>query len=324
MASSPDDTPAVLVLGAGELGMSVLKSFTARGSLAAHVSVLLRPATIDSKDRGKQRDVQVIREWGIRIVPGDISSASVTELATLVAPFDLVISCTGFSAGRGTQVKIVKAVLSARVKKFIPWQFGVDYDRIGMGSTQELFDEQLQVREMLRSQPSSSTQWKIISTGIFCSFLFEPWFGVVEPMVSGEIVVRALGSWENAVTVTTAEDIGALTVAVVLSPTTGWNSITFVAGDTITYGALASLVREAAPSRQVQTEEWTVEVLRQRLAEDAADAVSQYRVVFAEGVGVSWDVECTWNAIHGIRTTSVREWLKTHSEALAMRSTLKN
>lgn len=316
MTTPAENIPGVLVLGAGELGMSVLRNFGARESLSAQVSVLLRPATIDSEDPVKQRDVQTIRKWGIRIVPGDIGAASTAEIASLLAPFDLVISCTGFSAGRGTQVKIAQAVLAANVKKFVPWQFGVDYDRIGMGSAQELFDEQLQVRELLRNQPTNTTQWKIISTGIFCSFLFESWFGVVEPLTSGEIIVRALGSWENAVTVTTIEDIGSLTVEVVVSPDTEWNSVTFVAGDTITYEALATLVKGAAPSRRVRTEEWRVETLRQLLAEDPTDAVKQYRVVFAEGVGVSWDLKHAWNAINGIKTTSVRGWLETHAAVL--------
>jgi hypothetical protein len=47
-----------------------------------------------------------------------------------------------------------------------------------------------------------------VSTGMFMSFLFEPVFDVVG--ITGNCV-HALGSWENAVTVTTSEDIGALT-----------------------------------------------------------------------------------------------------------------
>jgi hypothetical protein len=47
--------------------------------------------------------------------------------------------------------------LDAGVKRYFPWQFGVDYDVIGGGSAQDLFDEQLDVRDLLRSQ--DRTEW---------------------------------------------------------------------------------------------------------------------------------------------------------------------
>jgi len=72
-------------------------------------------------------------------------------------------------------------------------------------------------------------------TGIFISFLFEDFFGVV----SGDLkTVRALGSWQNTVTVTDVEDIGKVTAEV------GWdgdgirNEVVFIAGDTISYRRL--------------------------------------------------------------------------------------
>jgi hypothetical protein len=43
-------------------------------------------------------------------------------------------------------------MLSAGVKRYLPWQFGVDYDVIGRGSAQTLFDEQFDVRDLLRGQ----------------------------------------------------------------------------------------------------------------------------------------------------------------------------
>jgi hypothetical protein len=105
--------------------------------------------------------------------------------------------------GPGVQRKIARAAQNAHVKRFVPWQFGVDYDVIGRNSPQDLFDEQLDVRDMLRAQPN--TEWVIVSTGMFTSFLFEPAFGVVDLAAN---TVNALGSWDTAVTLTTADDIG--------------------------------------------------------------------------------------------------------------------
>ncbi|MGF6660693.1 hypothetical protein QF000_002338 [Paraburkholderia atlantica] len=68
----------------------------------------------------------------------------------------------------GVQLKITQAALDAKVKRYFPWRFGVDYDIIGRGSAQVLFDEQLDVRDLLRAQ--TGTEWVIVSTGMFTSF----------------------------------------------------------------------------------------------------------------------------------------------------------
>lgn len=91
-----------------------------------------------------------------------------TTLAALFRPFHTIISCTGFVAGRDTQFKLAHAVLVAGVARYFPWQFGVDCDVIGRGSAQDLFDEQLDVRDLLRGQ--EGTEWVIVSTGMFMSF----------------------------------------------------------------------------------------------------------------------------------------------------------
>ena len=62
------------------------------------------------------------------------------------------------------------------------------------------------MRELLRAQ--TATEWVIISTGMFMSYLFDPEFGVVDLERSE---VHALGTHDTAVTLTTPDDIGALT-----------------------------------------------------------------------------------------------------------------
>jgi len=39
------------------------------------------------------------------------------------------------------QRKITAAVLHAGVGRYVPWQFGVDYDVVGRGSGQDIWDE---------------------------------------------------------------------------------------------------------------------------------------------------------------------------------------
>lgn len=295
----------ILILGAGELGMSVLRNLARRaGSSALSISVLLRPSTIQSTDALKQRDIDELRVLGIEPVPGDLAADSVDTLAALLQRFDTVVSCTGFVGGKGVQLKIARAALHAGVPRFFPWQFGVDYDVIGRGSTQDLFDEQLDVRDLLRGQ--TRTDWVIVSTGMFTSFLFEPSFGVVD-VERG--IVRALGSWDNAVTVTTAEDIGVLTTEILLTEPRISRRVVHVAGETIGYRELADKL-DAFTGRTFERVEWTVPQLRQELALDPDDGLKKYRVVFAEGKGVAWDAQQTFNAQRAIAVENVGQWMR--------------
>jgi len=207
------------------------------------------------------------------------------------------------AANTGTQVKVCRAVLAAKVKRYLPWQFGVDYEKIGRSSSQNLFTEQLDVRDLLRNQ--SSTSWVIISTGMFMSFLFEDYFGIVN---ADKSTVRALGSWENLVTVTDVKDIGRMTAEVVLAEPELKNQVVFIAGDSISYDTLAYVV-EKVYGKEVNREEWTVPALKDDLAKDPDNGIKKYRVVFAEGRGVAWDRNVTLNFKKGIILQTVELWL---------------
>ena len=94
---------SILVLGAGELGMAMLRSLVRRaaGVSALSIAVLLRPSTIDSGDPRKQKDIDELHALGVELVPGDLSGQSVTDLAAVFSRFDTLISCTGFVGGSG-------------------------------------------------------------------------------------------------------------------------------------------------------------------------------------------------------------------------------
>ena len=298
----------ILVLGAGELGMAVVRTLVRRTAPAAiPVTVLLRPATIQSTDPVKQKDVAELRSLGVEIVPGDLSDQSGTALAAIFRRFDTVISCTGFVGGPGVQLKLARAALDAGVKRYLPWQFGVDYEVIGRGSAQDLFDEQLDVRDLLRSQVQ--TEWVIVSTGMFTSFLFEPAFGVVD---LARNTVNALGGWDNAVTVTTAEDIGALTTEIVFSEPRIANQVVYIAGDTVTYRQLADTI-DRLMGTEVLRSAWSVDELKRKLVQEPGDSLRKYRVVFAEGRGVAWDRQSTFNAQRGIAVSGLEEWMRSNA-----------
>ncbi|KAJ6582985.1 saccharopine dehydrogenase-like oxidoreductase [Mycena vulgaris] len=296
---------ATLVLGAGELGIAVIKSLASNPSHKSALNVLLRPSTSPNH----QTLLSELKTLNVIVKYGNIGNDSVETLANLFRGHTTIISCIGFAAGSGTQMKLARAVLAAGVARYMPWQFGVDYDIIGRGSPQDLFDEQLDVRDLLRGQ--TRTLWKIISTGMFTSFLFEPSFGVVD-LEAG--VCRALGGWETAVTVTTPRDIGLLT-ARIAGETWESSGVLYIAGDTVAYRALADTV-ERVLGKEVERQLWTIEDLVEKLADDPADGMKKYRAVFAMGKGVSWPIEGTYNYEKGIPVEGVEAWLKRHVNGL--------
>ncbi|KAB8071388.1 hypothetical protein BDV29DRAFT_18625 [Aspergillus leporis] len=298
----------ILVLGAGELGTEVLLSLAQHPHVnGITIAVLLRASRISSTQPEKVRAISLLRDRNIQLVSGDLVNDSQESLAEIFREYDTIIGCTGFVAGRGTQLKLARAVLAAEVPRYIPWQFGVDYDIIGRGSAQDLFDEQLDVRDLLRSQ--SKTRWGIISTGMFISFLFEPSFGVVN-LEEGSIC--ALGSWDTQVTVTAPEDIGRITAELVLGSGRGTvfdNRAIYIAGDTVSYVQLAQVVEEFT-GKTFRKSVRTVEAAKADLTKEPDNSLYKYQVVFGECLGVAWELATTWNYQIGLPALSVKEYVK--------------
>lgn len=301
----------ILVLGAGELGMPVLRNLARRAKNidGAKISVLLRHSAVASDAPAKQRDISEIREVGIEIVVGDLVNSSIDELASVFSRYDTVIGCAGYAAGINTPMKLAKAALQSAIPRYFPWQFGVDFEAIGRGGPQDIFDAQLDVRELLRSQ--NKTEWVIISTGMFMSYLFEPEFGVVD-LENSE--VHALGSLDTAVTLTTPDDIGVLTAEIVFFEPTIRNKIVFLAGDTVTYSQVADKL-EAALGRPFKRSVWSVPFLMEQLASDPTNMMRKYRAAFAIGRGVSWGKAGTFNERQGIPVTDVSALIDTDLRA---------
>jgi len=295
----------ILVLGAGELGLPVLRNLALRAKdvEGTKISVLLRESTVTSDEPGKQFVITEIRNLGINIVTGDLVMSSVDDLASLFAQFDTVVGCTGYAAGINTPMKPAQAALQARIPRYFPWQFGADFDAIGRGSPQDIFDAQIDVRDLLRSQ--HETEWVIISTGIFMSYLFEPDFGVVDLQND---TVHALGSIDNTMTLTTPDDIGMLTAAIVFKTPRIRNEIVYIAGDTLTYAEVADKLQSAL-GRPFSCTEWSEQYLMDKLALNPQDMMSKYRAVFAQGRGVAWDKKQTFNERHNIPVTDVAAWI---------------
>ncbi|WP_122584369.1 aromatic alcohol reductase [Pseudomonas viridiflava] len=297
---------SILVLGAGELGLPVLRNLArvALRSPGSRINVLLRESTINTQTPEKKKEVDELRSLGIQMVAADLVNDSIDQLAEVFARFDTVIGCAGMVAGRETPIKLATTALKSGVKRYFPWQFGVDFEAIGRGSPQDLFDAQLDVRQLLGAQ--DKTEWVIISTGMFTSFLFEPVFEVVD--FEGD-TVNALGSLENSVTLTTPDDIGKLAAEIVFFEPRLRNQIIYLSGDTVTYGQVASML-ERVLGRPFKRNVWTVPYLMQELEKDPTHHIRKYRAVFAQGKGVAWPKVGTFNAQQSIQVMTAEQWAR--------------
>ncbi len=298
----------VLVIGAGELGIAVLRamSYQARNQTSTKISVLLREDAAHGVSIAQKKRREELTAMGVSVVEGDLNLHSIEQLSALFRPFNAVINCSGFVGGPGTQIKITQAVLNAGVPRYFPWQFGVDYDVVGKGSGQQVWDEQLEVRQRLRGQ--GETEWTIVSTGIFTSYLFEPSFGVVD---KDNKAVYGLGDWQYAVTLTTPEDIGTLTAEIFFYRPALCNQVVYIAGDTLTYSEIADLMQA----------HWGTAIERilldkAKLLDDVHhypdDVAAKYRLAFARPDGVAWNKANTFNARQRINTTTAEQWLAKH------------
>lgn len=301
---------AILVLGAGELGLAVLEALTSNSLYSQHdtpVTVMLRPSSVNSSSPEGQARLQKIRKLGVSIIAGDTEAESGSKLAETFSQFRTVIHAGGLAAAEGTQLKITKAVVAAGVGLYIPWQFGVDYDVIGPTGGFGLFAEAYSVRELLRSQ--SKTQWVIVSNGIFTSLLFEDHWGVGKKLEDGKIQVTALNSWDDWITATDARDIGRCTAELVLNDKEPRNQAVYIAGDTLTYRDFANVV-ERETGKEVVREVWPLEELKEKARQDPDNKLRKYHVVFSEGKGLSWPKEKTWNVSKGTEYRDIASWIR--------------
>ena len=293
---------SILVIGAGELGDAVLRALASHPSRSnTTIDLLMRPASIHSTDASRQQYIAELKAKNISVVPGDVVQDLETELIATFSEYHTVLNCSGMFLPAGTQRRVAEAVLGSGCNRYFPWQYGIDYDVVGRDSAQDLFTEQLDVRDLLRAQ--QEVEWVIVSTGIFTSFIFEPAFGIVN---EARDVVTALGSRENRVTATAPDDIGSVVAELALKRTEV-KGVVYAAGDTVSMRQIGDIIDDVL-GRKVRRVEKSVEELKRELEDKPKDGMAKYRIVFGEGRGIAWDKETSFNARNGIETLTVSEW----------------
>jgi hypothetical protein len=296
----------ILLLGAGELGSAILQHISSLPN--THITIGVR----------KPSSYQHLASPATTLLSLDLSAPS-SDLIPVFAAFDIILSCTGFGADVTSVKKLAIEILEAgKLRKtqqkegklwFFPWQWGVDYDITGDGKgLMPLFGAQKEVRDLLREKADScGVKWTIVSTGIFMSFLFEEFWGVVGK--DGDaFTVRALGSWDHRITVTDVQDIGRVVARILAGDVESEDLVLYVAGDTVSYAQLADVVGRVTGNK-VEKEEWSIEHLKSELEKDPQNGIKKYRLVFARE-GVWWDKEGTVNHKLGMEMLDVETYVK--------------
>lgn len=290
-----------LIIGAGEVGLAMLDSlqdYQEKQGEHLEIGVLVQPL-VSSVARIKNNP----RFTDVRVEALDLINEDIQNLIAVFKKYDTVICCSGFSTGKGMQVKITEAVLDAGVRRYVPWQFGVDYDKIGRGSAQPSFDEQLAVRDLLRAQ--DNTHWIIVSTGMITSFLFREDFGVIN---LSEKRISALGDWQHSLTLTSCEDIGNLTIKILFYKPEILDQVVFIAGDTLTFEEMLHKLERLFDTKFVH-KVWDIPQLEKEIKDSSDDVFGRYRLVFTDP-GVTWPVSDTFNYQNKIATVDFERWIK--------------
>lgn len=278
------------------------------------LTLVVRPETLAALDAGtdlsseKIKSLQAFHSRGLLLASTNLVSDSEESLANLFRQYTCVIHAGAMTLPQGTQLKVSRAALTAEVEEYVPWQWGVDYDLIGKSGGLGLFAEQCEVRELLRAQ--NRTRWFILSCGVFMSFLFEEFWGVVVRDKDGKVSgVRALGGRDHKITATTVEDIARCNAELVLVSTRERNKAVYIAGDTTKYDEFADVV-ENAVGRKVRREVWTTEWLKERAKQEPENKLWRYRVVFSEDRGLAWEKKGTYNDVKSIDMESIDAYVK--------------
>ncbi|KAF3044307.1 hypothetical protein E8E12_006908 [Didymella heteroderae] len=307
--TNPQKQTQILLIGLGELGLALYSQISTLPNI--HITLGIRSPAKHTH----------LASSTTSLLELDVTSQSST-LIPLFSAFDVVISATGYGESEDRLPKLAHEILAAgRLRKekgerklwFFPWQWGVDFDVTGdVGGLMPLFGVQKQIRALLWSEAEAAgVQWTVVGTGLFMSFLFEPFWGIVDRSKEaerGELTVRCLRDWDHSVSVTDVQDIGRVLARILKGDVEAADTVLHIAGDTITYRELADIM-ERVSGRQVLREAWSVEHLRNELQGEPDDLVKKYRVAFA-GEGVYWQKERTVNYRLGMEMTDVETYAR--------------
>jgi uncharacterized protein YbjT (DUF2867 family) len=223
------DTTILLAGATGDLGERIARALVRRG---AAVHALVRPGTAAEK---KER----LRGLGIAVVEADYDDAEAMRRACAGAGC-VVSALSGLrEAIVDAQTRLLEAAVAARVPRFIPSDFAIDFTRLEPGSNRNL--------ELRREFMARLDRAPIAATSILCGAFMDMLTGVAPFILFKRRRVLYWGSADQRMDFTTRDDVAAFTAAAALDPSTP--RILRIAGDSVTSRELAVRMTELSGER---------------------------------------------------------------------------
>jgi uncharacterized protein YbjT (DUF2867 family) len=288
----------VLVIGSGEVGLSILKAVVAHPKLDA--ALLVRPSSL--MDLAKKARFDELRALGVEFVLGDANDPS-DKLATAFTGFHTVVSAVSASSAdlEASQCNLIHAAKAAGVKRFIPSEFGFDLTQVGRGSSlASVADKKLDTRMLLYQ---SGLDYILIYTGYLTEKVFKKFNGV--DLSNKVITAPGPAGFETRISTISVEDAGRATAELIARDDIHKQEVRLTAG-TITFNDIADIVEEFLQSK-IKRVVWPLNEI-----EADASAPAAFARMFSNEKGTHWDKNNTWNIQVGFPVQSPRDWAKQH------------
>jgi uncharacterized protein YbjT (DUF2867 family) len=310
MSSSSSKVKVFVFGGNGHLGSAIISALTSHSlkyHSHFHVTAVIRPETLHSKDEKKSAAVSKLRAAGVTLVEGDSEKASVEDIAKWIHGQDIVVSTISYHGPDASpDLKFVEAVKHAKVPWFIPSFYGVDFT-----GDQKAFEsipgigKKLPILDAIRNGGINSF---FVMNGFFLEYLISPFAGID----IANATVTAPYSFDAKVSTTKVEDIAHFTAELLLrrEESSVKNQVIHLSGDTISYNQIHALLEEhfkktfkkVIVSREEAIQIWKEDVKFENIP-------GRFRVIFGEQQGVYWDESWNGKHAHNIKPTTVKQYI---------------
>ncbi|RAL07131.1 aromatic alcohol reductase [Aspergillus homomorphus CBS 101889] len=200
----------ILVGGGGSLGSVLLKSLLSEPTF--NVTVLTRES---SKARASIPSTATIITIADSYPPEDLVKAFQGQDA-------VVNATTSFSVAE--QLKFIDAAIAARVKRFVPSEYGLDNNTPAAQELSRVFKDKGQVQAYLRTKESSGLTWTSIACGMWIGWsLRNNFLGLDYPNRTITFTDEGTGKFST----TTLNNTALALNRILLNPTSTANQIVF-------------------------------------------------------------------------------------------------
>jgi len=251
--------------GSGGLGFLVTKQFLKSGEFK--VSVISR------KNSNNKTTINEIKKLGGTVNEVDI--LNVENLKQALNGVDVVICTYGAAAIHKEQLALIEAAKAAKVKRFIPSEFGVDIEH------HESVDFVKPKKQIMEAVKASGLEYTLVPCGFFPETTFTEVFGF--HINQGQVEI--IGEGNAKISWTHREDVGRYLVQIVKHCDKTVNKVIRVEGDRGTFNEVVKLMEEK------KNKKFTVKHLpleeakkkNQTLKNPMDVAVNQLRIIAEEG-----------------------------------------